>query len=392
VDFLSYITSAGYLFVLFFSNGAMIVLRRKFPHIHRPFKVPFFPLTPILASLTCLIVIFYSDLNAILFTAGVIGSLAIYYFGKVSLQLWRDAHQRSLSPGRWRVILPITNLNEADGLMKVGSLLAEAEKDLNMCLLTVLPTSSQLKKQDSQDLMETLYEQRHAVLEKFIHYGVDRNVPMYTKMITAVSMMDGIMDEMRNDDNVKLVLMKWPESLDKDDAYRADLKRMMDETKVSTGLLNDRGIRSFKNILVPVGGGLNSRMAIHLANDIALQEGSHVNYMRVVPQEVDAESNEDMISYLQEIVMTQLGQIPNNATLQVSSAPLVAEAVLNECKANDYELVIIGSADEATRECLFGEVCETVVQKCPYSVLVVHRHEAATASWLRHQTKRFQKD
>ena len=98
----------------------------------------------------------------------------------------------------------------------------------------------------------------------------------------------------------------------------AELKRMMDETRVSLGLLKDRGIPSFKNILVPVGGGLNSRMAIHLANDIALQEGSHVNYMRVVPQEVDAESNEDMISYLQEIVLTQLGQIPNNATLQVS--------------------------------------------------------------------------
>ncbi len=69
VDFLSYITSAGYLFVLFFSNMAMITLRKKFPDIHRPFKVPLFPLTPILASLTCLLVIFYSSIDALLFTA-----------------------------------------------------------------------------------------------------------------------------------------------------------------------------------------------------------------------------------------------------------------------------------------------------------------------------------
>ena len=47
VDFLSYITSGGYLFVLFLSNLSMITLRKKYPFIHRPFKVPFFPLTPI---------------------------------------------------------------------------------------------------------------------------------------------------------------------------------------------------------------------------------------------------------------------------------------------------------------------------------------------------------
>jgi APA family basic amino acid/polyamine antiporter len=63
VNFLSYITSAGYLFVLFCSNLSMITLRRKYPSIHRPYKVPLFPLTPILASLTCLIVILFSEIN-----------------------------------------------------------------------------------------------------------------------------------------------------------------------------------------------------------------------------------------------------------------------------------------------------------------------------------------
>ena len=51
VDFLSFITSAGYLFVLFWSNLAMIKLRKKYPAIKRPFKAPWFPLTPLLASL-----------------------------------------------------------------------------------------------------------------------------------------------------------------------------------------------------------------------------------------------------------------------------------------------------------------------------------------------------
>ena len=392
VDFLSYITSAGYLFVLFFSNLAMITLRKKFPDIHRPFKVPFFPLTPILASLTCVMVILYSDLDAILFTGAVIGVFVLYYYGKMGLQLWKDAHRRDLSPGRWRIILPLITPNGADGLMKVGSLLAEAEKDLNMCLLTVLPSTAQVDQQASGDFVEKIRAQRHAILDKFIHYAVDRNVPMYTKMVADVTMADGIINEIRNDPNVKLVLMKWPGQASSGEAYRKALARLVEDAKVSLGVLNDKGIKKFSNIMVPVGGGLNSRLAIHLANDIAMQEGSHVDYIRVMPQEIDEESNEDMISHLQEIVMTELGQIPADATLQISYAKTVQDAVINECHANDYDLVIIGSADNPTDGTLFGPVCETVVKKSPFSVLVVRRHESNTASWLRHQAKRLQRD
>lgn len=392
VDFLSYITSAGYLFVLFFSNMAMITLHKKYPTIHRPFKAPFFPLTPILASLTCLIVILYSDLDALLFTGGVIGLFAVYYYAKIGVQLWNDAHKRDLSPGRWRIIMPLISPNGADGLIKVGSLLAESEKDMNMCLLTVLPSTAQVDQQTSGEFLEKIKAQRHTILEKFIHYAVDRNVPMYTKMVTDITMADGVINEIKNDSNVKLVLLKWPNRASSGVIYRKALKRVVEEAKVSIGVLNDKGIKNFRNIMVPVGGGLNSRLAIHLANDIAIQESSHVDYIRVMPQEIDEETNEDMISHLQEIVMTELGQIPADATLQISFAKSVQDAVINECHANDYDLVIIGSADNPTDGTLFGPVCETVVEKAPFSVLVVRRHESTTASWLRHQAKRLQKD
>ena len=393
VDFLSYITSAGYLFVLFFSNLAMITLRKKFPDIHRPFKVPFFPLTPILAALTCLLVIFYSSIDALIFTAGVIGIFAVYFFGNKGINVWKEAHKRDLSPGRYRIILPLATPNGVEGLMKVGSLLAEAEKDINMCLLTVLPSTAQVDQQVSGEFLEKIKAQRHHILDRFIHYAVDRNVPMYTKMVADLSLADGIINDIKNDPNVKLVLLKWPGRTGSGETYRKGLKRILDESKVSVGVLNDKGIKNFNHIMVPVGGGLNSRLAIHLANDISLlEERSHVDYIRVIPQEVDEESNEDMISHLQEIVMTELGQVPVDATLQISYAKTVQEAVINECHSNEYDLIIIGSADNLIDGTLFGPVCETVVNEAPYSVLVVKRHESNTASWLRHQAKRLQKD
>ncbi|PKO14451.1 MAG: hypothetical protein CVU39_14450 [Chloroflexi bacterium HGW-Chloroflexi-10] len=388
VDFLSYITSAGYLFVLFFSNLAMIRLRKKYPSIHRPFTAPLFPLTPILASLTCVIVIFYSDLDAIVFTAIVIGIFMAYYFSKTGLQLWQDAHKRNLSPGRWRIMLPLTNHDGMDGVMKVGSLLAEAEKDTNMCLLTVLPSSLNADLADSEEYLEKIKEQRHAILNRFIHYAVDRNVPMYTKMITDATLADGVINEIKNDNNVKMVLMKWPLKARGGDALRKTLKRVAREAKVNLAVFHDHAIKNFKNILVPVGGGLNSLLAIHLANDISIQEGSHVNYVRVLPEGTNEDDEEDIVANLQEVVMTQLGQIPASSTLQILYANSVQDAVIHECETNDYGLVIMGSAYDITEETLFGPVCDTVVEKAPSSVLVVRRYESATASWLHHQVKR----
>ncbi len=82
--------------------------------------------------------------------------------------------------------------------MKVGALLAEAEKDINMCLLTVLPSTAQVDQQASGEFLEKIKAQRHHILDKFIHYAVDRNVPMYTKMVADISLADGIINDIKN--------------------------------------------------------------------------------------------------------------------------------------------------------------------------------------------------
>lgn len=392
VDFLSYITSAGYLFVLFCSNMAMIQLHRKYPNINRPFKAPFFPLTPILASLTCVIVIFFSDLDALTFLAGILALLSVYYYGRIGLQLWAEAHKRNLSPGRWRILLPIATSNGSDGLLKVGSLLAEAEKDLNMCLLTVLPATAQTDQQFSGDFMDRIKDQRHAVLEKFIHYAVDRNVPMYTKMVSDKTYADGIINEIKNDPNVKLLLMKWPGKRSDNAQYHAVVEQLLESAGVSIGVLYDRGIKQFQNIMVPVGGGFHSRLAIHLANDIAVQEGAHVDYFRIVPANCDEETEQDQFSYLQEIVMTELGENPANAALRLIAADSIYDAVTYESEAADYDLTIIGSADLIENDSLFGQISEKVAENSKNSVLVIHRHDNPAASWLRLQLKHYQKN
>ena len=389
VNFLSYITSAGYLFVLFCSNISMIVLRKKYPYIHRPFKVPFFPLTPIVASLTCLVVIVFSELNAILFMAAILAILTIYYYGRIVVQTYKEAHTRSLSPGRYRLIVPFYNPGGLDSTIKMGTVLAEAKKELNMCLLLVVPKSTQTDRGSDGRFLENIREQRKTILDKFIHYAVDRNVPMYTKMITDDSLADGIINEIKNDNNVELLLMKWPVESLAQRTYITAIQRVIEAHIVNFGILYDRGIKQFKHIMVPVSGGFHSRLAVRLADEITTQEDGVAEYLRIIPTGGDEEENEDQLAYLQEVLMTELNQIPENASLEVVESDDVVQAILNESDTKCYDLIIIGSSEESgTPGSIFGYKADTIAEKANCSVLVIYHHESPTSSWLRKQLKR----
>ena len=75
VDFLSFISSAGYMFVLFWASLAMIRLRKMHPDIERPFKVPFFPLTAYLAAGSGVLIVSFANPKALLFLGAVLAGV-----------------------------------------------------------------------------------------------------------------------------------------------------------------------------------------------------------------------------------------------------------------------------------------------------------------------------
>ncbi|HUV15160.1 MAG TPA: universal stress protein [Pelolinea sp.] len=389
VDFLSFITSAGYLFVLFWSNVAMIRLRKKFPAINRPFKAPFFPLTPIVASLTCFVVILFSDLQPLLFTGGVIVIFAIYYFGKEFITGWVESRQREVLPGSSRLIVPVINSSASDNLMALAAILAQAEQDINICLLSVVTAAVSEKDGDRSRYLTKLNSQRQSVLENFIRYAVERNVPMYTKLVSGRSIGDAIVQDVDAHRNSKLVLINRPERYIPGHLSKDSARKIIDDTRTNVGVMVDRGLEKIENIIVPIGKGPHSRLAIHLANDIAEMEKAHVDYMRVLPAYKDEEYFEDEMAYLQEIVITELGQLPTNAGLRLLFSDDVAGAIVEEARNSDCDLIISGlSVGFGESDNLFGHVSDQIAEKAHCSVLVTKRYETATVSWLRRQAKR----
>ncbi len=83
LDWLASIFNFGTLMTYFFINLSVVRLREKMPHATRTFKVPFYPIPPILGVLSCFGLAFYLNPNAIFFAgAWIMIGLAVYGYNK----------------------------------------------------------------------------------------------------------------------------------------------------------------------------------------------------------------------------------------------------------------------------------------------------------------------
>jgi APA family basic amino acid/polyamine antiporter len=73
----------GTLMTFFFINMSLLQLRKKMPDAQRPFRVPLYPVTPILGVISCFGLVFYLKMNAII-AAGVwiVLGLLVYEYNK----------------------------------------------------------------------------------------------------------------------------------------------------------------------------------------------------------------------------------------------------------------------------------------------------------------------
>jgi len=83
LDWLASLFNFGTLLTFFFINLSLLRLRKLMPDVKRNFKVPFYPYTPVFAMISCIILAFYLNTNAVItaFFFLVIG-IAVYYLNK----------------------------------------------------------------------------------------------------------------------------------------------------------------------------------------------------------------------------------------------------------------------------------------------------------------------
>ncbi len=387
VDFLSYVSSAGFLFVLFWANLAMIRLRKIRPNAERPFKAPLFPLTPVIGLLTCGLVIGFASTQSLLFLGGVLGVLAILYYTYRPLGRFVGERVKALETTKDRILVPVANPRSAQSLGHLAIDLAQASEDTSICLLTVVPGSNGQQGEATDRLAHYVGLRHQGTMQRVADDALARNVPLYTRVRPAESISQGILGEVGG--NVRLVLMGWPGPLDAQQVANHPVKQVMQRAHAHVAVLLDRGLDHIERILVPVGGGYHSRLAIRLAYEIGLAHNAQITAIQVFCEACETEELEDRLLHLHEIIEDSLGQVPPEFTTRLVSASDVLDGVVRESQRMPYDLVVVGASDEwLSRTKLFGALTDEIADRVPCSVLLVRRNETAAMSWLRLQTKR----
>ena len=242
--------------------------------------------------------------------------------------------------------------------------------------------------------------QQRALLHQNVAQARERNVALYTKTRSAGSTSEGILEELAQHDNVGLLLAGWPGPLQPEPLAENPVKQILQGAHTNVAVLLNRGLllQPLRRILVPVGGGPHSQLALHLAHELADAEGAQVTALRVLSASAspkgtgeapdESEELEDQTNWLVEIIDEVLGDVPPNFTLQACSAESIQEGVLHEARLHPYNLIVMGASEEwAARTRLFGAVDDWVADRSPCSVLLCRRYERKAISWLRRQVK-----
>lgn len=389
VDFLSFILSSGYLFVLFWASLAMIRLRKKYPDIKRPFKVPFFPLTAYLAAATCVLIIAFSEWKALVFGAVVLVLLSLYYFGRPFWYRLFPAKAKGNGLAKHCILVPVSNPDTAERLIHIASILAQASLDTDICVLKVMQTSPRLSPDVFKRFSNRLRARQNELLEKAKGFAEERDVPLYTRLATSPDVSTGVMNEIDRRNDIGLVLMGWPGSLDMKHLATNVVNDVLIEARTNVAVHLDRNFAEAKQILVPVTTSPHSRLAIQLAYEIAEAEEGRLTFLHVFSGKLENEETEDELLQLREVVEEELDLIPPRSRLKVLKDSEVLQGILNETRREKYDLMVLGASEEWTsRENLFGPLDDMLAEKAPCSVLMVRRYEPVAINWLRRQMKR----
>ncbi len=401
VDFLSYISSSGYLFVLFWASLAMIRLRKRYPDIRRPFKAPFFPLTAYIAAGTGFLIIAFTEIRALFFGIGLLGVLAIAYYAGPMIARWIKERAVEAAPDQDLILIAAVNPQTVKSLMHLAAIVADGSEDTYVCMMSVLPVGPDLPMEMAQRMARQLRPQQHSFFSLIANEMAERNIALYSKVRAANSVAEGILEEIESRSTVRLLLIGWPGNLDAKALAQNPVKVALKKAHTNVAVLLDRGLRTVKHILVPVGGGPHSRMALRLANEIAMTDNARVTALHLnlpsqkngADEAEEAEELEDRVAMLHEIVEDALEEVPETLELKVVEALSVRQGIVDEAQNQSYDLIVMGASEEWSADHrLMGTIDDWVAENAPCSVVLCRRYAPVTISWLRYQVKMIERE
>lgn len=388
--FLGYVSNFGYMFVVFFTNVSLILLRRRFPDQERPFRTPWYPVLPILGCLGIIVVEVFTAHNALYVGFGLIGVGLVVYQLRRPVERAMEVTAQTVEAARREILVPIANPMTAESLMKMAVILGQAREEVTLAALSVVSVPGATPLEIAQDMLDRQEDGRKALLKRVANYSHEQDVPVRTLLRASRGISSGILGVAEARGGVGLILMGWRGQLSTGRISGSVVKDVIHGAPCDVAVLRDRGVMegNLDHVLVPIGGGPHARLALRLAWDIVRATGGTLTLTRIFPEPEDVCEVE--MDVLCQLVEDELGEVPEEIIFRLKCRESVAEGILEETTEaeQDYDLMVIGASEEwFLKDLLFGSIPDQVANSVSTSVLMVRKYEPAPVSWFRRMIK-----
>jgi len=376
-------SAASLIFLLTFSmvNLSVITLRRKAPELKRRYKVPFYPVVPILGIVLNLYLAVYQftfQPLAWYVTGGwiLVGLLLYYgYFAKqaaVTLPQILEPSRPTVAAKHETVVVPLHNPDHVEVLLDYARPISAA-RDLTTTAISVVNVPRQLPIHEGLRFAH----HREALLKRGRDHAAARETELKTDLVVAHHPHSGILAGARRT-GADMLVMGWKGYTDTSDRIFGEVAdQVIRNAPCDLVLLKVADTKLPKRCLFPTAGGAHALLAAELLNVLAPAFGMTVTACHVVAPGASSEERAQAGRWIDK----SLARMGPNVEVDrlVLEGKTIAGAISRASK--DFDLVVLGAAREPFfQQVLFGDIPEKVARYSPASVLVVKEYEGHVRS------------
>ena len=402
-EMLAEISSALFMVSYALLCMSVIVMRHTRPRWYHPaFRVPLYPVLPIVAGLLALGVILTMDALPQIAGVTLVGLSLVWYVVWVHKQavvtgefgpMWErerplegiiEAAQAPGLAGKKEILIPVFADTEPEPLLKLATALAQADDQRVVSIVDVQVVPAQTPLGLAETQFHPPDESRGNALAQVAAQYATQGIPIRTLHRVGHGAASCALAVVEARPAVGLILMSWLGPLSAGQIYGSPGKTVLQEAQCNVAVLRARELGTVRRVLVPAsGGGPHARLGLRLAADIASASSAALTVMRIVRPSNDL-NLEAETRYLNEMAEEIAGGSASVVRSRVVVHENVLEGILQEAQDGDYDLLVIGASNEwAIKSLLVGALPDAVADRAPCSVLMVRRYEPTGLSALR---------
>ncbi len=282
---------------------------------------------------------------------------------------------RSPSTGRGRILLPIAHPDHAFPLMQMAIAIARYQKYEIECLQVISVPSYVFPSQAKVDIALS----RH-LMHRMERWGRKENIPVHTQVMVATDISTAIL-ETATHDHVNLLLMGWRGTTGpREQIFGNVVDKVIEHTSCELLLVKlGSKLKAFPQDLnrqgkwlIPItkGGKLPKTMKIlpGLVNLYTIAKSPQIDLCQIYLSDEEKTTFKDV---------TKLAHaIADKTNVEVKAIPLsahsVPEGVINMCKAESYNLVILSASNQGLlHHGVWGNIPEAIASKLETTVIII---------------------